>query len=250
MIDVSKYRDRYHHAVSDAALTKGAINWKLAFDSIDKISEDLTADVLKLKDVLDEVKKCFRALSSVIKDEEPLRLLNAVEPMLYFDSTDKFDGVSALDKLEKIFAMQKQFDERVQGKFDDSKYGGVQTGNGKIGILCVPTVGMHVDTESNIGGKILHGDELSREVVWQDFDWVKQLTFCLLTECVEIIDAIGWKHWKQLKMIDVAHLNEEIADAWHFLVSLTLRAGLSASDVLKEYEKKWAENQNRQDRKY
>lgn len=130
------------------------------------------------------------------------------------------------DKLERIFMMQKQFDARVQVPFDNQK-------------KRTPTVGMHVETYRIDG--------------YKNLDWVKQLTFSLLTECVEIIDAIGWKHWKRPKVITAEQndkIKEEIADAWHFIVSLTLRAGLTATDVMDSYEKKWKINQQRQDEGY
>ncbi|MFX1514329.1 MAG: dUTPase, partial [Promethearchaeota archaeon] len=41
-------------------------------------------------------------------------------------------------------------------------------------------------------------------------------------------------------------LADEIADMWHFLLSLTIQAGLQPTDIMNAYEKKWQVNFERQ----
>lgn len=163
--------------------------------------------------------------------------LNNIDSLIkYVSAVDEILANETEDTLEMIFRMQGEFDGRVQSDFDLLK------SKAKKGYLKVPTVGMHVDVRQNAD--------------WYNFDWVKVLSFCLMGECMEIIDAIGWKHWKKLKNVrefddaTIKHIREEIADAWHFIVSLTKRAGMTAMDVKAEYLRKWGINQKRQDDGY
>jgi phosphoribosyl-ATP pyrophosphohydrolase len=143
------------------------------------------------------------------------------------------------DKLDTIFTYQKTFDVRVQVPYDRVKRG-KSFDESKMPVI--PSVGRIVDNTF---------DER-----YTDYDWVKMLAFCLLRECTELIDKIGWKHWKKVELVSefskttVNLIRDEIADMWHFLVSLTLRAGMNADDVLKYYKIKWEINNKRQDEGY
>lgn len=77
-------------------------------------------------------------------------------------------------------------------------------------------------------------------------EWILQWTRAIVHEATELEDAFNWKHWKNKKEIDWENVKEEIIDLWHFLLSLTIDAGLTANDVINEYLKKNEENYNRQ----
>jgi hypothetical protein len=55
---------------------------------------------------------------------------------------------------------------------------------------------------------------------------------CIHMECAEIIDHLGWKHWKNIEQEpnwDAVAM--ELVDVWHFFLAHTLTSGL-APDIL------------------
>ncbi len=126
------------------------------------------------------------------------------------------------DQLVRLFEMQKKFDQVVQKDI-------------------LPTIGVMVPTE--LKKATPHNNDA--------LEWVKSLSYALATECHEVIDLVGWKWWKKNgKVIDLEgfkkELADEIADMWHFLLSLTIQAGLEPADIMSAYEKKWKINFERQ----
>lgn len=46
---------------------------------------------------------------------------------------------------------------------------------------------------------------------------------CIYMECAELIDSFAWKHWKNISAsVDEDNVRIEIADIWHFIMSLFL----------------------------
>ena len=46
---------------------------------------------------------------------------------------------------------------------------------------------------------------------------------CIYMECAELIDSFSWKHWKNINAApDVENIKIELADIWHFIMSLFL----------------------------
>lgn len=80
-------------------------------------------------------------------------------------------------------------------------------------------------------------------------EWVLGITVAMESEIDEIRREINWKWWKNEKPIDISKLHGEIIDLWHFLISLSTMAGLTADDVLRMYLEKNKENHDRQDGK-
>lgn len=76
--------------------------------------------------------------------------------------------------------------------------------------------------------------------------WIAQMCRCIIHESVELTDLTSWKHWKNPKELDMAEIKEETIDLWHFLLSLSLKIGLTPRDVLDSYIEKNLENYNRQ----
>ena len=77
-------------------------------------------------------------------------------------------------------------------------------------------------------------------------EWVQKMCTAIITEACELNDACNWKWWKNEKEIDWENVKEEIIDLWHFLMSVTIKVGLSPEDVVKRYIEKNLENYNRQ----
>jgi dUTPase. len=114
------------------------------------------------------------------------------------------------DNLERIFKLQWQFDQTVQNKPPFSEY----TQGDKVAALLGHLIHESYETRNALG-KVITGD-------------------------------IKW--WKQNVVWD--DVQEELIDCLHFLVSAMLNAGMTSEDVVKEYEKKNAENHARQEREY
>lgn len=74
----------------------------------------------------------------------------------------------------------------------------------------------------------------------------------LIAELGEVLeDEQNWKDWKKNPLpVDRDHLRMEIADAWHFMINLTLQNGFDAAEIHAEFLAKNAENHARQDRGY
>ncbi|MGY6667043.1 dUTPase [Bacillus cereus] len=67
------------------------------------------------------------------------------------------------------------------------------------------------------------------------------------SEIDEIRREVNWKWWKNDKPINKEALQGEVIDMWHFLISLSLKCGLSAEDVYRIYLEKNRESHARQD---
>ncbi|EJR82858.1 alpha/beta hydrolase [Bacillus thuringiensis] len=78
-------------------------------------------------------------------------------------------------------------------------------------------------------------------------EWVVGITLAMESEIDEIRREVNWKWWKNEKPIDKEALQGEVIDMWHFLISLSLKCGLSAEDVCRIYLEKNRENHARQD---
>ena len=76
--------------------------------------------------------------------------------------------------------------------------------------------------------------------------WQQKLTLALLSEMAEALEGTDFKWWKNPKEKDPDYLKEEIVDMLHFLVSMALRAGMSAEEMYQRYLAKNKENFDRQ----
>ena len=76
--------------------------------------------------------------------------------------------------------------------------------------------------------------------------WQQKLTLAMLSEMAEALDGTDFKWWKNPKEKDPDYLKEEIVDMLHFLVSMALRAGMSAQEMYERYLAKNKENFDRQ----
>lgn len=77
-------------------------------------------------------------------------------------------------------------------------------------------------------------------------EWVVGITIAMESEIDEIRREVNWKWWKNDKPIDKEALQGEVIDMWHFLISLSLKCGLSAEDIYLIYIEKNRENHARQ----
>lgn len=80
---------------------------------------------------------------------------------------------------------------------------------------------------------------------------LKDLAWRVTEEISEATNTLKNKPWKQTFVAtDVAHFEEEVADALHFFVEFLITAGFTPETIFKVYFKKFAVNQFRQESKY
>ena len=77
-------------------------------------------------------------------------------------------------------------------------------------------------------------------------EWIMKMCTAIITEACELNDTCNWKWWKNKKDIDWDNVEEEIIDLWHFLISLSIKVGLTPHDIIDQYIDKNIENYNRQ----
>ena len=77
--------------------------------------------------------------------------------------------------------------------------------------------------------------------------WIQKNILALISELSEVLDEVNFKWWKNKKPVDSNALKEELADVFHFFVSMCLNAGMTAEELYKIYLNKKEENIKRQD---
>ncbi len=95
-----------------------------------------------------------------------------------------------------------------------------------------------------------HFDEYIKEKRGLDYSdteyWIQQMCRAIITEACELTDATSWKWWKNKGKVDWDNVKEEIIDLWHFLMSISIKVGLTPDDIMNQYINKNIENYNRQ----
>ena len=76
------------------------------------------------------------------------------------------------------------------------------------------------------------------------------ISSALLHEVIEFQRELPWKWFKTPKELDKEKIEDEISDLWHFLVQLSMEAGLSLDDIIRNYNNKLDKNIQRQIEKY
>jgi dimeric dUTPase (all-alpha-NTP-PPase superfamily) len=76
------------------------------------------------------------------------------------------------------------------------------------------------------------------------------LSTALVHEAIELQRETNWKWWKKENSLESKKIQEEIIDIWHFLIQLSIEAGLDSRKLIELYIKKNKENLNRQIKGY
>ena len=76
------------------------------------------------------------------------------------------------------------------------------------------------------------------------------LSTALLHEAVELQRETNWKWWKKETKTDMDKIQGEIIDIWHFMIQVSIEAGLDPKKLIEKYMKKNRENLARQERGY
>ena len=76
------------------------------------------------------------------------------------------------------------------------------------------------------------------------------LSTALLHEAVELQRETNWKWWKKETKTDIDKVQQEIIDIWHFVIQVSIEAGLDSKKLIEKYMEKNRENLVRQERGY
>ncbi|MDB5106038.1 MAG: dCTP pyrophosphatase [Fibrobacteres bacterium] len=132
------------------------------------------------------------------------------------------------DKLEQLFAMQSELNDRIFAKKDiRDREGKTLTMATLIAEAQQPEIGPN--TKVN--------------------EWLGKYLQALDDEGRELKEELLWKWWSKDRL-DMQNIRVEIIDQLHFWMSLALTAGMDAETVFKIYMQKNAVNHARQDNDY
>lgn len=137
--------------------------------------------------------------------------------------------MSDSDKLEKLFALQSELNDRIFAKKD------IRDRDGKV--LTMATL----RAEARAGESLGPNTDVNA--------WLGKYLTALDDESRELRDELLWKWWSK-DSLDMQNIRVEIIDQLHFWMSLALTAGLSAEDVFDVYMQKNAVNHARQENDY
>ena len=103
---------------------------------------------------------------------------------------------------------------------------------------------MQGELNQRIGVNTLHMPEERKP------EWVLNYCRAMTQEVAELTDSVPWKWWAKYQQFDKQNARVEVADLFHFLVSLAQVLDMSAEDILEAYRKKNEVNFQRQDSGY
>jgi dimeric dUTPase (all-alpha-NTP-PPase superfamily) len=132
------------------------------------------------------------------------------------------------DKLEQLFAMQTELNDRIFLKKD------IRDRLGK-------TLTMATLMQAAQGEALGPNTEVN--------DWLGRYLNALDDESRELREELLWKWWSK-DTLDMQNIRVEIIDQLHFWISLALTSGLTAEAVFATYMQKNAINHRRQEQDY
>lgn len=103
---------------------------------------------------------------------------------------------------------------------------------------------MQGELNRRIGVNTLHMPEERKP------EWVLNYCRAMTQEVAELTDSVPWKWWAKYQTFDKQNARVEVADLFHFLVSLAQVLDMSAADIFEAYRKKNEVNFQRQDSGY
>jgi len=76
------------------------------------------------------------------------------------------------------------------------------------------------------------------------------ISSALVHEAIELQRETNWKWWKKETKTDIDKVQGEIIDIWHFMIQVSIEAGLDPKRLVEKYMEKNRENLSRQERGY
>ncbi|WP_258360859.1 dUTPase [Moorella sulfitireducens (nom. illeg.)] len=77
-------------------------------------------------------------------------------------------------------------------------------------------------------------------------EWIQKEVLAMVAELGELLDEVNFKWWKNPHPLDREAIKGELVDILHFLVSMCLKAGITADEFYRAYLAKNEENFKRQ----
>ncbi len=133
------------------------------------------------------------------------------------------------DKLDTLFSMQTELNDRIFAKKD------LRDRNGKT------------LTMATLIGEATEGAPLGPNTLVNE--WLGKYLQAMDDESRELKEELLWKWWSK-DHLDMQNIRVEIIDQLHFWLSLALTAGMDAESVFKIYMQKNAVNYQRQENDY
>ena len=75
-------------------------------------------------------------------------------------------------------------------------------------------------------------------------------SLALIDEVMESLRETPWKPWKQQQTHNEENFKEELVDAWHFLINLSIASGMTSEELYIRFTKKNNVNHQRKDEGY
>jgi len=81
-------------------------------------------------------------------------------------------------------------------------------------------------------------------------EFINVMTLACVDELFEALRETPFKPWKKQQRLKVEEFKEELIDAWHFLINLSLASGMNAAEVCARFKRKNEVNHERQSTGY
>jgi dimeric dUTPase (all-alpha-NTP-PPase superfamily) len=88
-------------------------------------------------------------------------------------------------------------------------------------------------------------ESLGKDIKYNQ-QFINEMTQALFVEIAESLQETDFKSWKKPKGIDIDKYREELIDCWHFLINLSLAAGMDHIDIYTRFVEKNEINKKRQ----
>jgi dimeric dUTPase (all-alpha-NTP-PPase superfamily) len=69
-------------------------------------------------------------------------------------------------------------------------------------------------------------------------EYINIMSLALIDEIMEALRETKYKPWKKQQQFNKEKFREELIDAWHFLINLTLASGMDTNDLYEAFVKK------------
>jgi len=137
--------------------------------------------------------------------------------------------MNTTDKLDQLFALQTELNDRIFIKKD------LRDRDGKT--LTMDALLKEARSTEPIGPNTIVNE------------WLGKYLTALDDESRELREELLWKWWSK-DHLDMQNIRVEIVDQLHFWISLALTSGMSSEDVFNTYTQKNAVNHARQEQGY
>ena len=102
------------------------------------------------------------------------------------------------------------------------------------------------DLQYDFQHQIGNGNKIYKGANNVDSEYVREQTLALIDEIMEALRETAWKTWKKNQHLNHDNMKEELIDAWHFLINLSMAAGMDSAEVYDLFVKKSQVNRDRQ----